>query len=73
MKSMHVHVTASQVTYQLMEGCSREDTCYKALPLGWMDPDGSLIVISRTSAWEVLHVFCLMEMSRLMEVLCLRK
>ena len=33
--------------------------------------NGSLIVLNRTSAWEILRVFCLMEMSRLVEVPCL--
>ena len=32
--------------------------------------DGSLMAINKTSAWEVLCAFCLMEMSRLMELIC---
>ena len=35
--------------------------------------DGSLMAINRTSEWEVLRALCLMEMTRLVEVPCLRK
>ena len=31
------------------------------------------MVLNRTSAWEMLRVICLMEMSHLVEMLCLRK
>ena len=35
--------------------------------------NGSLIALNRTSAWEIPRVFCLIEMSHLMEVPYLRK
>ena len=42
--------------------------CHKALSARL---DGSLMALNRASAWEVFHVFCLMEMSRLVEIPCL--
>ena len=33
--------------------------------------EGSLMALNKTSSWEVLHAFRLMEISRLMEVTCI--
>ena len=55
-----MHVTA---TSKLMEGCSRRHVLQSSIA----SLDGSLMALNRTLAWEVLHAFCLMEISLLLE------
>ena len=56
-----MHVTTSYVTSKLMKNCSRGHVLQSYIArLVYIH--GSLMVLNRTLAWEVLRVFSLMEM-----------
>ena len=57
-KSIHLHVTATKVTSKLMEGRSWRHMLKSSIAR----LHGSPLAINRTSAREVLRVFCLIEM-----------
>ena len=67
MKSIHLHATASYVSSKLMQGCSRRPVLQSYIA-GLAYIHGSLMALNRTLAWKVLHMFCLMEMSRLVDL-----
>ena len=62
-----MHVTTSYVTSKLMKNCSRGHVLQSYIArLVYIH--GSLMVLNRTLAWEVLRAFSLMEMSHPVEV-----
>jgi len=68
--NIHMHVIAGYVasTLKQMECCTRRYVLQSSIAR----LNGSLMALNRTLAWEILRVFCYMEMLRLVEVPCLR-